>query len=160
MNNSRYGFRDTKKKLSSKPDFNITKGSMKVSKEKENDEEFRKTRDKLTFKEAKNIKKNNMNSNIKINNNKKENKIINDEDFVAGFYFGEVNDDEQLMQAVIEQSYKEQNLIYIIEDRSEICSAKALQFHCFDVFIEFFLASDFYIFLDYCVTLDDMYIDL
>ena len=33
--------------------------------------------------------------------------IINDEDFIANFNFGEV-DDDQLMQQVIEQSLKEQ----------------------------------------------------
>ena len=39
---------------------------MKVSKEKENEEEFRKTRDKLTFKEAKNkMKKINLKRNKK-----------------------------------------------------------------------------------------------
>ena len=34
-------------------------------------------------------------------------RIINDEDFIANFNFGEV-DDEQLMQHVIEQSIKDQ----------------------------------------------------
>ena len=107
--NSRYTNRDNKKKLSSKPNFNITKGSMKVSKEKENEEEFRKTRDKLTFKEAKNIANKNMNSNTKINNNIKETKkIIDDEDYIANFNFGDVNEDEQLMQEIIEQSLKDQ----------------------------------------------------
>ena len=110
--NSRYTNRDNKKKLSSKPNFNITKGSMKVSKEKENEEEFRKTRDKLTFKEAKNIANKNMNSNTKINNNIKETKkIIDDEDYVANFNFGDVNEDEQLMQEIIEKSLKDQKNI-------------------------------------------------
>ena len=112
MNNTRYGNRDNKKKLSSKPNFNITKGSMKVSKEKENDEEFRKTRDKLTFKEAKNISNKNMNKNPKMNNyikeKEKERKKINEEEFFANFNFGEVNEDDQLIQAIIEQSLKEQ----------------------------------------------------
>ena len=108
-NNSRYTNRDNKKKLSSKPNFNITKGSMKATKEKANEEEFRKTRDKLTFKEAKNITNKNMNSNIKINNNIKESKkIIDDEDYIANFNFGDVNEDEQLMQEIIEQSLKDQ----------------------------------------------------
>ncbi len=40
-NNSRYTNRNNKKKLSSKPNFNITKGSMKATKEKANEEEFR-----------------------------------------------------------------------------------------------------------------------
>ena len=107
--NSRYTNRDNKKKLSSKPNFNITKGSMKVSKEKENEEEFRKTRDKLTFKEAKNIANKNMNSNTKINNNIKETKkIIDDEDYIANFNFGDVNEEDQLMQEIIEKSLKDQ----------------------------------------------------
>jgi len=107
--NSRYTNRDNKKKLSSKPNFNITKGSMKVSKEKENEEEFRKTRDKLTFKEAKNIANKNMNSNTKVNNNIKETKkIIDDEDYIANFNFGDVNEEDQLMQEIIEKSLKEQ----------------------------------------------------
>ena len=129
MNNSRYNGRDNTKKLSSKPNFNITKGSMKISKDKDNEEEFRKTRDKLTFKEAKNIsgknmnnnkvntninKNNNISKNININNNtknknnEKHNKIINDEDYIANFNFGEVLDEEQLMQDIIEQSLNEQ----------------------------------------------------
>ena len=139
MNNSRYNGRDNTKKISSKPNFNITKGSMKVSKEKVNDEEFRKTRDKLTFKEAKNISgknmnnsmnnnknknnnnknnnnknnnlnkiNNNINNNLKNKNNEKHNKIINDEDYIANFNFGDViDDDEQLMQDIIAQSLKE-----------------------------------------------------
>ena len=116
MNNSRYNNRDTNKKLSSKPNFNITKGSMKFSKdkEKENDEEFRRTRDKLTFKEAKNISNKNMNNkntnnnNFNKNNNTKGNRVINDEDYLANFNFGDVVDDEQLMQEAIEQSLKDQ----------------------------------------------------
>ena len=123
MNNSRYNFRDNNKKLSSKPNFNISKGNMKKPKEKESDEEFRKTRDKLTFKEAKNITNKNMNNNIKNNNNymnnnnklkkdnikkKNDNKIINDEDYLVNFNFGDVGEDEQLMQQIIEQSLKDQ----------------------------------------------------
>lgn len=115
MNNSRYNIRDNKKKKSSKPDFNITKGSMKISKEKQSEEEFRKSRDKFTFREAKNISGKNLNKNIannnKINinnNNKKPSKLINEADFLANFNFGDVGDDEQIMQAVIEQSLKEQ----------------------------------------------------
>ena len=82
---------------------------MKVSKEKDNEEEFRKTREKLTFKEAKNITNKNMNSNIKINNNIKETKkIIDDEDYLANFNFGDVIEEEQLMQEIIEKSLKEQ----------------------------------------------------
>ena len=109
--NTRYANRDNKKKLSSKPNFNITKGSMKASMEKEKDEEFRKTRDKLTFGGAKNISNKNMNDNkSKINNyvKEKEKKIINDEDYVANFYFGDVNEDEQMMQDAIAQSLKDQ----------------------------------------------------
>ena len=125
MSNSRYNFRGNNKKLSSKPALNISKGSMKIQKEKESEEEFRRTRDKLTFKEAKNLSNKNMNSNIKNkninstnikkdnikkndNNTKKSNKIINDEDFIANFNFGDVGDDEQLMQEIIEQSLKDQ----------------------------------------------------
>ena len=123
MNNSRYNFRDNNKKLSSKPAFNISKGSMKIpkEKEKESDEEFRRTRDKLTFKEAKNIANKNMNSNIKskninINsnnikqkeNNKNSDRMITDGDYIANFNFGDVGDDEQLMQEIIEQSLKDQ----------------------------------------------------
>ena len=80
-------------------------------KEKESDEEFRRTRDKLTFKEAKNISNKNLNNSIKTNNIKKENKnkIINDEDFIANYNFGQVNEEEQIMQAIIEQSLKDQN---------------------------------------------------
>ena len=112
MNNSRYAERSNTKKLSSKPGFNISKGSMKISKErKETDEEFRKTRDKLMFKEAKKINNINLNSNVKKKENneiKIENKkIINDDDYMANFNFGEV-DDEQLIQQVIEQSLKDQ----------------------------------------------------
>ena len=109
--NTRYANRDNKKKLSSKPNFNITKGSMKASMEKEKDEEFRKTRDKLTFGGAKNISNKNMNDNkSKINNyvKEKEKKIINDEDYVANFYFGDVNEDEQMLQDAIAQSLKDQ----------------------------------------------------
>ena len=85
---------------------------MKISKErKETDEEFRKTRDKLMFKEAKKINNINLNSNVKKKENneiKIENKkIINDDDYMANFNFGEV-DDEQLIQQVIEQSLKDQ----------------------------------------------------
>ena len=59
----------------------ITKGSMKFSKdkEKENDEEFRRTRDKFTFKEAKNISNKNLNNkNTNINNFNKNNNNEND----------------------------------------------------------------------------------
>ena len=84
---------------------------MKASMEKEKDEEFRKTRDKLTFGGAKNISNKNMNDNkSKINNyvKEKEKKIINDEDYVANFYFGDVNEDEQMLQDAIAQSLKDQ----------------------------------------------------
>ena len=129
MNYSRYNFRDNNKKLSSKPAFNISKGSMKIpkEKEKESDEEFRRTRDKLTFKEAKNIANKNMNNNIKNknislnnnnikndnikqkNNNTKNNeRMITDGDYIANLNFGDVGDDEQLMQEIIEQSLKDQ----------------------------------------------------
>jgi hypothetical protein len=122
MNNSRYNFRDNNKKLSSKPNFNISKGNMKIPKEKQSDEEFRRTRDKLTFKEAKNITNKNMNNNIKSNNNymnnnnklnknnmkKNDNKIINDEDYLVNYNFGDVGEDEQIMQQIIEQSLKDQ----------------------------------------------------
>ena len=122
MNNSRYNFRDNNKKLSSKPNFNISKGNMKIPKEKQSDEEFRRTRDKLTFKEAKNITNKNMNNNNKSNNNymnnnnklkkdnikKNDNKIINDEDYLVNYNFGDVGEDEQIMQQIIEQSLKDQ----------------------------------------------------
>ena len=107
INNSRYNERSNNKKLSSKPAFNITKGSMRASKDtKETDEEFRKTRDKLTFKEAKRINNINLNSNTK-RSNFNQKKLINDDDYIANFNFGEV-DDDQLIQQVIEQSIKEQ----------------------------------------------------
>ena len=125
MGNTRYNFRGNNRKISSKPVLNISKGSMKIQKEKESEEEFRRTRDKLTFKEAKNLTNKSMNSNAKNknvssknlkkdvikkneHNTKKSNKIINDEDFIANLNFGEVDDDEQLMQEIIEQSLKDQ----------------------------------------------------
>ena len=106
---------------------------MKIQNEKgkESDEEFRRTRDKLTFKEAKNIANKNMNSNIKSkninininsnnikndntkqkdNNTKNNNRMITDGDYIANFNFGDVGDDEQLMQEIIEQSLKDQKM--------------------------------------------------
>ena len=107
MNNSRYNERSNTKKLSSKPAFNITKGSMRASKDaKETDEEFRKTRDKLKFKESKNINNINLNSNTKRSDGD-EKKLMGDDDYFANFNFGEV-DDDQLIQQVIEQSIKGQ----------------------------------------------------
>ena len=53
-----------------------------------------------------------MNKNPKMNNyikeKEKERKKINEEEFFANFNFGEVNEDDQLIQAIIEQSLKEQ----------------------------------------------------
>lgn len=111
--NPRYNNIKSSGKNTSKPAFahNLSKGSLnnnlKTSKNKNSDEEFRKSREKFTFQNAKNLEKVHLNDEIKkiqkLNNHKG---IINDEDYIANFNFGEV--DDQLMQQAIEQSLKEQ----------------------------------------------------
>ena len=102
-------------KINAKPSFatNLSKGNLNLKSsrdgKKKSDEEFRRTRDKLNFKEAKKIEQLNLNKevqNLSKNNIKKS--IINDDDYIANFNFGEV-DDDQLIQQVIEQSLKDQN---------------------------------------------------
>ena len=102
-------------KINTKPSFatNLSKGNLNLKSsrdsKKKSDEEFRKTRDKLNFKEAKKIEQLNLNKeiqNLSKNNIKKS--IIDDDDYIANFNFGEV-DDDQLLQQVIEQSLKDQN---------------------------------------------------
>ena len=102
-------------KINAKPSFatNLSKGNLNLNSsrdsKKKSDEEFRRTRDKLNFKEAKKIEQMNLNKevqNLSKNNIKKS--IIDDDDYIANFNFGEV-DDDQLLQQVIEQSLKEQN---------------------------------------------------
>ena len=117
--NSRYNNNTNKNnnigKINSKPSFatNLSKGNLnaKSSRDgfKKSDEEFRKTKEKLNFKEGKEIQNVKLNKTevIPINSVKKKG-IINDEDFIANFNFGEV-DDDQLLQQVIEQSLKDQN---------------------------------------------------
>lgn len=107
--------RNIEKKNSFKPVFatNLSKGNLnkniKTSKDqKTSDEEFRKSRDKFTFQNAKNLEKSQLNKQVNNLPNQNVNKrLITDEDFMANFNFGEV-DDDQLMQQVIEQSLKEQ----------------------------------------------------
>ena len=117
-NNSRYNNNDLnnnkhKGKKSTKPSFatNLSKGNLNMNSSRSNfrktDEEFRKTKEKLNFKEAKKIEKN-LNKNVeKLPKKNIKNSIINDEDYIANFNFGEV-DDDQLLQQVIEQSLKDQ----------------------------------------------------
>ena len=109
LNNTRYNNR----KNSNKPSFatNLSKGNLNTNskkiQDKKSDEEFRKSREKFHFQNAKNLEKGHLNkevNNININNKKG---IINDEDYLANFNFGDV-DDEQLLQQVIEQSIIEQ----------------------------------------------------
>ena len=51
----------------------------------------------------------NLNKDVKNSKNSYQQKgIISDEDYIANFNFGEV-DDDQLLQQVIEQSLKDQN---------------------------------------------------
>ena len=52
--------------------------------------------------------KNTNNNNFNKNNNTKGNKVINDEDYLVNFNFGDVVDDDQLIQEAIEQSLKDQ----------------------------------------------------
>ena len=97
----------------SKPSFatNLSKGNLNSNVGKDNkksEEEFRKSREKFTFKEAKNIGKiqnNNKETQKKVVNNNNK-RLITDDDYMANFNFGEV-DDEQLLQQVIEQSLKD-----------------------------------------------------
>ena len=110
-NNTRY---NNIKKSTNKPSFasNLSKGNLNTNskhiKDKKSDEEFRKSREKFHFQNAKNLEKGNLNKEIKNNQNTLQQKgIINDEDYIANFNFGEV-DDDQLMQQVIEQSLQEQ----------------------------------------------------
>ena len=109
LNNTRYNNR----KNSNKPSFatNLSKGNLntnsKKMQDKISDEEFRKSREKFHFQNAKNLEKGHLNkelNNININNKKG---IINDEDYLANFNFGDV-DDEQLIQQAIEQSIIDQ----------------------------------------------------
>ena len=113
-NTSRYGnFNNNNNnkntKRSSKPAFatNMSKTSLNSRKttDKTSDEEFRKTREKFTFQNAKNIEKYHLNQNaIKMNNSKG---FLNNDNFVGDFNFGEIDDEQQLLQQVIEQSLKD-----------------------------------------------------
>ena len=109
----RYPNKKTSAKKSSKPAFvnSLSKTSLnsnlKSSKDKTSDEEFRKSREKFTFQNAKNLENMHLNKKVEKVQLKNNKGIINDEDFIANFNFGEV-DDDQLMQQVIEQSLKEQ----------------------------------------------------
>ena len=98
-------------KRSSKPAFatNMSKTSLNSRKttDKTSDEEFRKTREKFTFQNAKNIEKGHLNQNaIKMNNSKG---FLNNDNFVGDFNFGEIDDEQQLLQQVIEQSLRDRN---------------------------------------------------
>ena len=98
-------------KRSSKPAFatNMSKTSLNSRKttDKTSEEEFRKTREKFTFQSAKDIEKGHLNQNsIKMNNSKG---FINDGDYIGDFNFGEIDDEQQLLQQVIEQSLKDGN---------------------------------------------------
>jgi len=116
-NNSRYNNNDLNKnkhkgKKSTKPSFatNLSKGNLNMNSSRSSfrktDEEFRKTKEKLNFKEAKKIEKN-LNKKVEQLPKKNiKNSVINDEDYIANFNFGEV-DDDQLLQQVIEQSLKD-----------------------------------------------------
>ena len=115
-NSSRYGnFNNNNNnkntKRSSKPAFatNMSKTSLnsRKSTDKTSDEEFRKTREKFTFQNAKNIEKVHLNQNaIKINNSKG---FLDNDDYVGNFNFGDIDDEQQLLQQVIEQSIKDRN---------------------------------------------------
>ena len=91
----------------SKTSLNSNVKSSRDKKDKTSDEEFRKSREKFTFQNAKELEKIHLNKEVKkipkLNNNKG---IIKDEDYVENFNFGDV--DDQLMQQVIEQSLKDQ----------------------------------------------------
>ena len=127
-NNSKYNHNDKKKSNNnSKPSFttNLSKGNLnknsKINKDKKNDEEFRKSREKFHFKDSINLKKGNLNKEVK-NVQKPINKgIINDEDYIANFNFGEV-DDDQIMQQIIEQSIIDQKM------KTDKCLKKAGQY--------------------------------
>ena len=119
LNSSRYNLNNNNNKnigkINAKPSFatNLSKGNLNLKSSrdgnKKSDEEFRKTREKLNFPEAKKIEKLNLNKDVKNSKNSYQQKgIINDEDYIANFNFGEV-DDDQLLQQVIEQSLKAQN---------------------------------------------------
>ena len=107
--NSNNNTKNTKK--STKPAFatNMSKTSLnsRRSTDKTSEEEFRKTREKFTFQNAKNIEKGHLNQNaIKIISSKA---FTNSEDYVGDFNFGEIDDEQQLLQQVIEQSLKDGN---------------------------------------------------
>ena len=106
--------RNNDKKNSSKQVFenNPNKGNLnkniKTSKEKKKTEEqFPKSKEKFNSQNTKNIVKSLNKESQKMPLPNINKRIINDEDFIANFNFGEV-DDEQLMQHVIEQSIKDQ----------------------------------------------------
>ena len=111
-NNSQSNINNTRineRKNSNKPSFalNLSKGNLNSKKiqDKKSDEEFRKSREKFHFQDAKNLEKGHLNKEINnLPNNKKG--VINDEDFLVNFNFGDV-DDDQLLQKVIEQSLKD-----------------------------------------------------
>ena len=111
-NNSINNLNNNKKSgiKASKPSFasSLSKGNLNNSKkikDKKSDEEFRKSREKFQFKNAKNLE-GSLNKEVKNLPNLNKKGIINDDDYMANFNFGEV-DDEQLMQQVIEQSLKD-----------------------------------------------------
>ena len=94
----------------SKPNFatSLSKGNLNNSKkinDKKSDEEFRKSREKFHFQNAKNLE-GSLNKEVKNLTTLNKKGIINDDDYMANFNFGEV-DDEQLLQQVIEQSIKD-----------------------------------------------------
>ena len=114
ITSSRYPNKKTSAKKTNKPAFatslsktslNSNVKSSRDKTDKTSDEEFRKSREKFTFQNAKELQKIHLNKEVKKNpyNNKG---IINDEDYVENFNFGDV--DDQLMQQVIEQSLKDQ----------------------------------------------------
>ena len=96
----------------SKPSFasSLSKGNLNSSKkikDKKSDEEFRKSREKFHFQNAKNLE-GSLNKEVKNLASFNKKGIISDEDYIANFNFGEV-DEEQLMQQVIEQSLKDRS---------------------------------------------------
>ena len=111
--NSRY---NNNNRRPSKPSFATNKSKVSLNsistKSKNNDEEFRKTREKLNFSGAKEIEKMKMSNGMKFAPKLNENKgIINDDDYVANFNFGDVDGDgdmdDQLIQQAIEKSLKD-----------------------------------------------------
>ena len=107
----RYPDNKTNVKKSNKPAFasNLSKTSLnsnlKSSRDKTSDEEFRKSREKFTFQNAKNLEKhlNKEVKNVQVLNKKKG--VINEDDYIENFNFGDVED--QLMQRVLEESLKQ-----------------------------------------------------